>query len=345
MDVTPGGLEVFTGNITGNGSGLTNVPYSSLTGLPDPTLTLTGDVSGSATFTNLGNATLSVTVADDSHNHTIANVDGLQSALNGKLDNGATAANSQLLDSINSTQFLRSDTADTCAGQITFTSSEGIEVQAGIVGGYADSTGTGSDWGGPIYSIGDGYNGSGTGSGFVVSGSQYGTTWIRTSHPSALSSIVGEGEYHYRAGNRSAAIGHLGHWFANEVRATGDVIAFYSDERLKDFHGKIDNPVDKIKSLNGYYYTENELAKSLGYTNDKMQLGVSAQEVQKIFPEAVEIAPISYKEGVEEEYLTVKYEKLVPGLIEAVKEQQQQIDTLQETVNMLMKELKNQNRK
>jgi hypothetical protein len=49
-----------------------------------PTLTLDGDVSGSATLTNLGDATLTVTVADDSHNHTIANVDGLQTALDGK---------------------------------------------------------------------------------------------------------------------------------------------------------------------------------------------------------------------------------------------------------------------
>jgi hypothetical protein len=60
-----------------------------------PTLTLDGDVSGSATLTNLGDATLTVTVADDSHNHTIANVDGLQTALDGK----ATTAQGALADS------------------------------------------------------------------------------------------------------------------------------------------------------------------------------------------------------------------------------------------------------
>ena len=58
--------------------------WTNVTNKPDPTLTLSGDVSGSATFTDLGNATLSVTVADDSHNHVISNVDGLQSALDGK---------------------------------------------------------------------------------------------------------------------------------------------------------------------------------------------------------------------------------------------------------------------
>ena len=50
----------------------------------DPVLTITGDVSGTATFTNLGNATLTATVADDSHAHVISNVDGLQTALNTK---------------------------------------------------------------------------------------------------------------------------------------------------------------------------------------------------------------------------------------------------------------------
>jgi len=58
----------------------------------DMTLTLSGDASGAATFTNMGNATLSVTVADDSHNHTIANVDGLQTALNAKLNSSSYTA-------------------------------------------------------------------------------------------------------------------------------------------------------------------------------------------------------------------------------------------------------------
>lgn len=70
-----------TGNVNFDGSG--NVSIAT-TATSDPTLTLSGDVSGSATFTNLGNATLSVTVADDSHNHIISNVDGLQTALDGK---------------------------------------------------------------------------------------------------------------------------------------------------------------------------------------------------------------------------------------------------------------------
>jgi hypothetical protein len=65
-------------------SSITTALAGKLNTTHDMSLTLSGDVSGSATFTNMGNATLSVTVADDSHNHVISNIDGLQSALDGK---------------------------------------------------------------------------------------------------------------------------------------------------------------------------------------------------------------------------------------------------------------------
>jgi hypothetical protein len=88
-------------------------------------------------------------------------------------------------------------------------------------------------------------------------------------------------------------------------------------------------------SLNGYYFTENDKAKELGYSNDKMQIGVSAQEVQAVLPEIVKLAPISQNEGVDD-YYTVSYEKLTPVLIEAIKEQQTQIDELKEMVQKLL---------
>ena len=104
---------------------------------------------------------------------------------------------------------------------------------------------------------------------------------------------------------------------------TGDITAYYSDERLKTFKGKITEPLAKIKQLNGYYFVENELAKSLGYDNDKLQVGVSAQEVEKVIPEIVTKAPI------DNEYKTVWYQKLTPLLIEGMKEQQTQIEQQQ----------------
>jgi hypothetical protein len=82
----------LTGAVTGSAT-MTNLGNVSITttATADPTLTINGDASGSATFTNLGNATLTLTIADDSHNHTIANVDGLQTSLNSKANlSGAT---------------------------------------------------------------------------------------------------------------------------------------------------------------------------------------------------------------------------------------------------------------
>ena len=109
---------------------------------------------------------------------------------------------------------------------------------------------------------------------------------------------------------------------AGEIRATNNITAFYSDERLKDFEGPIDNALDKVKALGGYYFRENEVAKSLGYSNNERQVGLSAQEVQAVLPEVVTEAPIDKK------YLTVWYEKLIPLLVEAIKELKVEIDEL-----------------
>lgn len=120
----------------------------------------------------------------------------------------------------------------------------------------------------------------------------------------------------------SLGIGTPASTTAGEIRATNEITAYYSDERLKNFHGTIENAGSKVALLNGYYFTENDVAKSLGYTNNNMQIGLSAQEVQAVLPEAVVPAPIDDK------YLTVKYEKLVPLLIEAIKELQEEIAIL-----------------
>lgn len=113
---------------------------------------------------------------------------------------------------------------------------------------------------------------------------------------------------------------------AGTITATGDITAFFSDNRLKNLEGSIENALHKVNTLNGYYFTENKKAKELGYSNNNRQVGVSAQEVLEVLPEVVAIAPISNE--VADEYLTVKYEKLIPLLIEAIKELSIQIKTL-----------------
>ena len=101
-----------------------------------------------------------------------------------------------------------------------------------------------------------------------------------------------------------------------QVSSTGDVIAFSSDDRLKNRGNNIENALEKVESLNGFHFNWNDTASDLGEEFDKNvnHVGVSAQEVEKILPEVVQPAPVN------NEYKTVQYEKLVPLLIEAIKE-------------------------
>jgi hypothetical protein len=105
------------------------------------------------------------------------------------------------------------------------------------------------------------------------------------------------------------------------IQAAGNITAYYSDERLKTKLGKIENAVDKVMMLEGFYYEANETAQKLGY-KPKREVGVSAQDVQRVLPEIVAQAPISA------EYLTIDYERLTPLLIEAIKELKAEIEEL-----------------
>jgi hypothetical protein len=138
----------------------------------------------------------------------------------------------------------------------------------------------------------------------------------------------------------SLGVGTAGSATAGEIRATNAITSFYSDERLKENITEIDNAINKVMSLRGVTYTSNQLAESFGYTNKEEQVGVIAQDVEKVLPQIVKPAPfdiISLQEGIEisrsgENYKTVQYEKLVPLLIQAIKEQQVMIEELQKKV-------------
>ena len=111
------------------------------------------------------------------------------------------------------------------------------------------------------------------------------------------------------------------------LRVTGDVIAFVSDDRLKTNKVGLTNALDKVNSLSGFTYNFNETAGALGFSTTTSEVGVSAQEVQAVLPEAIKEAP------VESEYITVSYHKLVPLLIEAIKELSDKVDSLEQRLN------------
>jgi hypothetical protein len=96
-------------------------------------------------------------------------------------------------------------------------------------------------------------------------------------------------------------------------------ITAYSDQRLKTDLVKIDNALEKVISLNGYTYTRID-------SGDR-QTGLVAQDVQKVLPEAV----MEQDNGI----LSVAYGNMVGLLVEAIKEQSLQIQTLQEELRIL----------
>ena len=117
------------------------------------------------------------------------------------------------------------------------------------------------------------------------------------------------------------------------IDASNDIVAYSSDMRLKTNIQLLSNPLEKINKLSGFTYNWNDKAKELAnYDTNESLVGVFAQEVQAVLPEAVKLAPFDNDGNNNsisgENYLTVQYEKIVPLLIEAIKEQQKQIDEL-----------------
>ena len=122
------------------------------------------------------------------------------------------------------------------------------------------------------------------------------------------------------------------------LQVTGDIIANSvagsSDRRFKTNIRPVENALDKVKALQGVYFNWNQKdfpEKDFGTQNE---LGFIAQEVEQIVPEIV------VKEKTKEEYRSVKYDKLVALLVEAIKEQQKQIEQLQVKVKKLAKKRK-----
>ena len=120
--------------------------------------------------------------------------------------------------------------------------------------------------------------------------------------------------------------GNLGAISASgDIVADGDIIAYNaSDRELKDNLQVIQGSLDKIGEINGYEFDWND--KSPGWARERgHDVGVVAQEVQKILPEVV----TKRKNG----YLGVDYKRIVPLLIESIKELKQEIEILKKKVN------------
>lgn len=111
----------------------------------------------------------------------------------------------------------------------------------------------------------------------------------------------------------SLGVGTAASGTAGEIRATNNITAYYSDVRLKTKIGDIVDPLAQIRQIETMVYHANETAVALGYDASIIEVGLNAQSVQRVQPYTVAPAPI------DPQYLTVRYERLVPLLIESVK--------------------------
>jgi len=293
----------LTGAVTGNanfdGSGNISISTSATS---DPTLTINGDATGSATFTNLGNATLTLSIVDDSHNHIISNIDGLQGALDAK----GTMSNWNLQASGGAT------TSITNNETVNFTGSGATSVSRS--GNTITISSTDNN---TTYSVGDGgltqVNFTTARrdklDGIASNANNYSFPYTITSSNTG-STVV------FRDGSGNFSMGAL---TCTSVSASGDVVAYAtSDERLKDNITPIENSLEKVGQLKGYEFDWND-KQDIYIGHD---IGVIAQEVEKVAPELVQERDDGYK--------AVKYEKLVPLLINAINELKAEIEELKD---------------
>ena len=122
----------------------------------------------------------------------------------------------------------------------------------------------------------------------------------------------------------SLGIGVAASSTTGRLDCSNDVVAFStSDKRLKENIKPLDSALDKVLQISGVEFDWKELTeeeKKTIHGNEGHDVGVIAQEIEEVLPEVVTTRDSGYK--------AVKYEKIVPLLIEAIKEQQQQIEEL-----------------
>jgi hypothetical protein len=179
-----------------------------------------------------------------------------------------------------------------------------------LVGSY-NSVGANSAKTNPIYTIGNNYKPTDTSiAGMYGIGYAHGNLWGSGKTPGWGLYVAAAGGYNCTIGEGSTTI-----WAQNDIVA-------YSDKRVKDNIEIIPDAVEKVKQLNGVTFTRTDANEE---DKNKRHTGVIAQDVLKVLPEAVV--------GSEEDLYSVAYGNMVGLLIEAIKEQQTQIDELKQLIN------------
>ena len=125
------------------------------------------------------------------------------------------------------------------------------------------------------------------------------------------------GDYQFN----SIGVGTAASTTAGEIRATGDITAFYSsDIRLKENITAIPNALEKVNQISGNTYDWKEGYDEV-HSHKGNDVGVIAQEIEQILPQIVTNRDNGFK--------AVQYEKIIPLLIEAIKELSAKVDSLE----------------
>jgi hypothetical protein len=169
--------------------------------------------------------------------------------------------------------------------------------------------------------LGRGVNGSNNG--IYMNSTNYWYAGNDTTNPSMKADIVGGSI----SGISSLSV-------SGAITATGDITANTSDKRLKENIKQIKNALDRVSKINGitYNFTDDAIILNPALNKDE-QVGFLAQEVQSVLPHIVKPAPfdvdLETKQSISgENYLTIQYEKIVPLLLEAIKELKAEVEEL-----------------
>ena len=132
---------------------------------------------------------------------------------------------------------------------------------------------------------------------------------------------------HYGTGQSWSLGGRFVIDTSGNMWVTGDITAYgsQSDIRLKDVKGKVNNALEGILKLSAYRFDWKE--QEVKITTFKEDIGVIAQEVIDVFPELARTN--------DDGYMSVRYQGLTAVLIEAVKEQQAQIESQKSEIEEL----------
>jgi len=350
----------------GDGSGNTgSVDYSKTAGKWSTarTLTLSGDVSGSASIDGSGNVSLTTTIGantvalgtDTTGNYVASLVAGTGITLTNNTGEGATPTVAVDTSTIATKSYVDSavagkDNTDEItegATNLYFTNARArAAVSAGGSLSYNSTTGVFSYTTPSTSGISEGSNLYYTDAraraalSFTAGSGGYNSTTGVITIPTNTNQLTNGAGFITgytetstldavvaRGASTSRAMSTGALTVSGAITATGEITAYYSDKNLKKDIVEITDPIAKVMSLRGVTFRPNETALALGVT-DKEEVGVIAQEVEAVLPQLV--TPSAFAG-----YKTVKYDKLTALLLEAVKAQQLQIDALRAEIAKL----------